>query len=140
MLFKSPYSVLFHFTSVVFLLLTGGPFDTPEAKNVMVTFKRNIDQVLKEWNCNKPQMRLVYLEDEYVDYNPSAIYLPHAAVVHRCDKSIGCCKTGHVCATAEEEDMTFIVEEFLRGRKMKKEVQLSNHVRCECQSLTQERK
>ncbi len=60
MLFKSP-SVLFHFTSVVFLLLTGGPFDTPEAKNVMVTFKRNIDQVLKEWNCNKPQMRLVYL-------------------------------------------------------------------------------
>ena len=60
MLFKCP-SVLFHFTSVVFLLLTGGLFDTPEAKNVMVTFKRNIDQVLKEWNCNKPQMRLVYL-------------------------------------------------------------------------------
>lgn len=27
----------------------------------IVPFKKNIDQVLKEWNCNKPQSRLVYL-------------------------------------------------------------------------------
>jgi hypothetical protein len=79
-------------------------------------------------------------EDEYLDYNPAAIYLPHASVVHRCDKSIGCCKTGHHCLPAEEEEVTFIVEEFLRGRKIKKEVVLSNHIRCECQSVTQERK
>jgi hypothetical protein len=79
-------------------------------------------------------------EDEYEEYNPAAIYLPHAAVVQRCEKSIGCCKTGHVCTSAEEEEMTFIVEEFLRGKKMKKEVVLSNHLRCECQSVTRERK
>jgi hypothetical protein len=79
-------------------------------------------------------------EDEYEEYNPAAIYLPHAAVVQRCEKSIGCCKTGHVCTSGEEEEMTFIVEEFLRGKKMKKEVVLSNHLRCECQSVTRERK
>ncbi|KAK4026615.1 Uncharacterized protein APZ42_017287 [Daphnia magna] len=106
----------------------------------IVPFKKNIDQVLKEWNCNKPQSRLVYLEDEYSDYNPAAIYLPHAAVVQRCDKSIGCCKTGHRCSPAEEEEVTFIAEEFLRGKKMKKEVVLTNHLRCECQSISQERK
>lgn len=45
---------------MVVLCLAGGGFNTLEAKS-LVTFKKNIDQVLKEWNCNKPQGRLVYL-------------------------------------------------------------------------------
>ncbi len=48
------------FLMVVLCLAAGGGFNTLEAKS-LVTFKRNIDQVLKEWNCNKPQERLVYL-------------------------------------------------------------------------------
>lgn len=45
---------------VVLFLAAAGGFNTLQAKPV-VSFKKNIDQVLKEWNCNKPQMRLVYL-------------------------------------------------------------------------------
>ena len=79
-------------------------------------------------------------EDEYADYNPAAIYLPHAAVVQRCDNSIGCCKNGQSCSSAEEEEVTFIVEEFIRGKKMKKEIIIINHLRCECQNNSQERR
>ena len=125
----------------------------------VVSFKQNMDQVMKQWNCNKPQPRLVYLgtsvessqfnsilnliigyfnylEDEYDDYNPSAIYLPHAAVVQRCGKSVGCCKNGQICASAdiEPQTITFVFEQILRGKKVKKEIQLVNHTRCECQT------
>lgn len=27
----------------------------------VVSFKRNLDQVMKEWNCKDPQSKLVYL-------------------------------------------------------------------------------
>ena len=123
----------------------------------VVSFKQNMDQVMKQWNCNKPQPRLVYLgtsvessqfnsilnliigyfnylEDEYDDYNPSAIYLPHAAVVQRCGKSVGCCKSGQVCAPAQTETISFVFEQFLHGKKEKKEISMTNHLRCECES------
>jgi hypothetical protein len=73
-------------------------------------------------------------EEEYDEYNPSAIYLPHAAVVQRCGNAVGCCKTGHVCSPAEEEMITFVFEQFLQGKKSKKEITLTNHLRCVCQS------
>lgn len=73
-------------------------------------------------------------DDEYADYNPSAIYLPHAAVVNRCGKSVGCCKNGQVCTVAEEEQVSFVFEEIVHGKKERKEIVLVNHLRCECQS------
>lgn len=141
---------------LIFLLVN----QTVVQTKIIVPFRKNIDQVLKQWNCNKPQSRLVYLgnyisiiyfkqpgfqctsrlENAYEDYNPAAIYLPHAVVVQQCDNSIGCCKPGQNCAPADVEDMTFIVEEFYRGRKVKKEIVISNHLRCECQGVNVDKK
>ena len=75
-----------------------------------------------------------------MDYNPAAMYIPPAAVVSRCDKMTGCCKNGQRCSPSEEENTTFIVEEYLRGRKTRKEIVLANHLRCECLSASSERR
>ncbi|EFX82108.1 hypothetical protein DAPPUDRAFT_302525 [Daphnia pulex] len=92
-------------------------------------------EVWNELNCNKPQSRLAYLEDEYHDYNSEAVYLPHAAVVQYCDNSLGCCRKGHLYVATKEEKMTFAFQEILHGTKMKKEIELTNHLRCVCQSI-----
>ena len=73
-------------------------------------------------------------EDEYDDYNPSAVYLPHALVVSRCDKSVGCCNPGQTCSPVEEEEVPFTVETFNRGKKHRKVITLINHLKCQCQS------
>ncbi|KAI9563501.1 hypothetical protein GHT06_010964 [Daphnia sinensis] len=93
-------------------------------------------QPFNERNCKRPQSRIAYLEDEYADYNSAAIYLPHAAIVQRCDNSIGCCKKGHRYVSTKEEKVTFHFQEFLHGNKTKKEVLLTNHLHCECHSLS----
>lgn len=74
-------------------------------------------------------------EDEYADYNSDAVYLPHAAVVQYCDNSLGCCRKGHRYVPTKEEKMTFAFQEYLHGKKMKKEIVLTNHSRCVCQSI-----
>jgi hypothetical protein len=74
-------------------------------------------------------------EDEYADYNSDAVYLPHAAVVQYCDNSLGCCSKGHRYVPTKEEKMTFAFQEYLHGKKMKKEIVLTNHSRCVCQSI-----
>lgn len=115
-------------------------------------------EVWNELNCNKPQSRLAYLgklpkpffflsafnfiilielktEDEYPDYNSEAVYLPHAAVVQYCDNSLGCCRKGYLYVATKEEKMTFAFQEILHGTKMKKEIELTNHLRCVCRSI-----
>lgn len=86
-------------------------------------------------------LKLIYsfqiTEDEYEHYQVGAVYLPPAALVHRCDKSVGCCSVSHQqCSVAVEELVTFVFEEILRGRKRKKEIVLTNHVRCQCRSVS----
>ncbi|XP_046641517.1 uncharacterized protein LOC124326642 [Daphnia pulicaria] len=92
-------------------------------------------EVWNELNCNKPQSRLAYLEDEYPDYNSEAVYLPHAAVVQYCDNSLGCCRKGYLYVATKEEKMTFAFQEILHDTKIKKEIELTNHLRCVCRSI-----
>ena len=72
--------------------------------------------------------------DEYSDYNPSVTYLPHAAVVNRCGKEVGCCKNGQECSPVETETITFVFEQIVSGQKKeKKHISLVSHVSCGCQ-------
>ena len=135
--------------------------DPSEAKTI-VPFKKNMDMVFKKWSCKEPKPRLVYLgnnfhmiwlqwfrllidlirfliaADEYDEYNPISVYLPHAAVVSRCEKSVGCCKPGSICSPIEEEKVVYQVDEFQRGKKQRKEIALINHLKCECQNAVQD--
>lgn len=119
----------------------------------IVPLKKNL-KTFNDWTCNKPQPRVVHIDnlDEYIA--PNAIYLPSALVIHRCDQSTGCCRTpGQVCKSveSEEEDIQFAIRaNFIdnSGRanpsatkannrnKTKKEkklmVTLRNHTRCDC--------
>ena len=77
----------------------------------------------------------IIAEDEYDDYDPSALYLPHALVVNRCERSIGCCKPGQICSSVEEEEITFEVQAITpRREKLMKQITLTSHVKCECQN------
>ncbi|XP_057376654.1 uncharacterized protein LOC130697877 [Daphnia carinata] len=116
-------------TLIVFLIVDGfnvqGAITTPFEK-----------EFYNEMNCTVPQSRIAYLEDEYADYNSAAIYLPHAAIVQRCDNSIGCCTKDHFYTPTKEEKVTFTFHEFLNGNEVKREISLTNHLHCECQTRT----
>nr|CAH0101866.1 unnamed protein product [Daphnia galeata] len=69
-------------------------------------------RAFNDWTCNKPQPRVVHIEnlDDYVA--PNVIYLPSALIIHQCDQSTGCCKTpGQICKSVEtaEEKVQFAV-------------------------------
>ena len=58
-----------------------------------------------------------------------------AVLVHRCDRSVGYCRTvGHECDIAEETQVQFEVEETSAVGKPKVVVSLGNHTRCDCSS------
>ena len=82
---------------------------------------------------------LMVAEDEYDEYDPSVRYLPHALVVSRCDRSIGCCNPGRVCSPVEEEEIAFEVQEISAFRAIgRTEITLINHLKCECLSSVQD--
>lgn len=76
------------------------------------------------------------LEDEYDGYQARAMYFPRAALVHRCDKSTGCClKATDVCSPAEKRSVTFVFQEVIVGaRKRNIKVNVTDHLSCECRS------
>ena len=47
--------------AVVFLSTINPSIASSISSTTVVSFRQNLDQVLKKWNCNSPQTRLVYL-------------------------------------------------------------------------------
>ncbi len=72
-------------------------------------------------------------------FSDDSIYIPHAAVLHRCDKSVGCCRQpGHECAEVLGEDVTFTFHVISNdGDKRREEIKLRNHLECQCQSSSE---
>ncbi|XP_057376696.2 uncharacterized protein LOC130697918 [Daphnia carinata] len=127
---------------------------TPLVDSVkIVPLKKNL-KTFNDWTCNKPQPRVIHIDNLDEFSAPNAIYLPSALVIHRCDQSTGCCKTpGQECKSVEteEEDVQFAIRaNFIDNsgsgdpsakrtnnrNKTKKEkkmmVTLRNHTRCDC--------
>ena len=51
----------FHFIQLVCVVFIFG-YALPDVQSkTIVPFRKNIEQVLRQWNCNKPQSRLIYL-------------------------------------------------------------------------------
>ncbi|XP_057376653.1 uncharacterized protein LOC130697876 [Daphnia carinata] len=116
----------------MFLMINHSAILLSEANSIAPVTK----QPFNERSCRKPQSRIAYLEDEYADYNSAAIYLPHAAIVQRCDNSIGCCKKGLRYVSTKEEKVAFDFQEFLHGNKTKKRILLTHDLHCECHNLS----
>lgn len=77
------------------------------------------------------------IQGDLEEYEPNLVYIPHALVIHRCDRSTGCCHTlGKSCTSveSEEEDVQFSVRVRAIGKKkqMTARVTMRNHTRCEC--------
>ena len=135
--------------SVMFLALCYG-----QTESRKFTFK-DTRKLVNEWKCSKPKPRIVYLgtfissfirfadffimkvvyflEDELEDFDSNTIYIPNAAVVDRCDRTVGCCKQpGHMCTEMKGEDIIFTFQ-VVDGRKSQKiEVPIRNHLKCRC--------
>ena len=73
---------------------------------------------------------------EVEDFDADAMYFPPAVVLHRCDKSVGCCtRPGYTCAPAKTEDVTVQFRVFSVNKMHTiEEFSFVNHTSCECES------
>lgn len=108
--------------------------ETAATRHRKVPLSKNL-AVSRQWSCSVPQPRLIYIGntsimhsiklksclrainadsvEEYAN-RPNVFYQPPAVLVHRCDRSTGCCLTlGEECSSVEQEedDVTFVVLE-----------------------------
>lgn len=67
-----------------------------------------------EGNCQWPRERIIQVRDIYP--NPSATYIPHCAILHRCSDDTGCCRSEVLTCVPKHTDrveLSFYVSHIL---------------------------
>ena len=64
----------------------------------------HITQMQDQWECREPTPVLVHMKD--LQRSANRAYYPECTIIHKCQKSSGCCSNGEICGVKSAVNVT----------------------------------